>query len=157
MSFPRDPKSALAACAVVISRPVCWGDMDAFLHVNNTKYLRYFEDIRIAYFEHAGFMGDSPTDKRTTPTGLIGPILSETYCRFKAPLTYPDTVQIGTAIGDIDTDRFTMHYVVVSEALDRIAAVGHGLVVCYDYARASKTDLPEDWRRILETHSGAAS
>ena len=31
--------------------PVQWGDMDAFAHVNNTVYLRWFETVRIAYFE----------------------------------------------------------------------------------------------------------
>ena len=29
---------------VVISQDVIWGDMDAFGHVNNTVYFRYFED-----------------------------------------------------------------------------------------------------------------
>jgi len=29
---------------------VAWGDMDAFGHVNNTRYFRYFETARIAYF-----------------------------------------------------------------------------------------------------------
>ncbi|MCZ6911333.1 MAG: acyl-CoA thioesterase, partial [Proteobacteria bacterium] len=34
---------------VVIELPVVWGEMDAFDHVNNIIYFRYFESARIAY------------------------------------------------------------------------------------------------------------
>ena len=36
---------------VVIEIPVAWGEMDAFQHLNNIVYFRYFESARIAYFE----------------------------------------------------------------------------------------------------------
>ncbi len=39
---------------VVVEIPVLWGDMDAFQHVNNVTYFRYFESARIAYFERIG-------------------------------------------------------------------------------------------------------
>jgi acyl-CoA thioester hydrolase len=29
--------------------PVRWGDMDAFGHVNNTVYFRYFEETRFQW------------------------------------------------------------------------------------------------------------
>jgi acyl-CoA thioester hydrolase len=35
---------------VVIEIPIAWGEMDAFQHVNNIFYFRYFESARIAYF-----------------------------------------------------------------------------------------------------------
>ena len=35
---------------VTVEIPVAWGDMDAYGHVNNTMYFRYFETARIAYF-----------------------------------------------------------------------------------------------------------
>ena len=34
-----------------IEQDVLWGDMDAFQHVNNAVYFRYFEDIRLNFFE----------------------------------------------------------------------------------------------------------
>jgi len=39
---------------VVLSQDIIWGDMDAFGHINNTVYFRYFEDARIAYFDQIG-------------------------------------------------------------------------------------------------------
>ena len=38
---------------VTIDVNVAWGEMDAFEHVNNVVYFRYFESVRMAYFEAA--------------------------------------------------------------------------------------------------------
>ena len=46
---------ALAGYPLVIDWPVQWGDQDAFGHVNNTIYFRWFETVRIEYFERIGF------------------------------------------------------------------------------------------------------
>lgn len=146
----------LASCAVVLERPVTWGDMDAYQHVNNTVYFRYFEDARIAYFERAGLLGPASSGPAAgTPAGdaatkpAIGPILAETWCRFKAPLYYPDTVRIGTRISEIGEDRFTMEYLVASARLGRVAATGGGIVVSYDYAGKRKAPMPGAWREVL--------
>ncbi|MBU2038447.1 MAG: thioesterase family protein, partial [Gammaproteobacteria bacterium] len=37
---------------VVIEVPVAWGEMDAFQHVNNTQFFRYFESARVQYFDN---------------------------------------------------------------------------------------------------------
>jgi acyl-CoA thioester hydrolase len=131
--------SPLDGFPIVIDIPVAWGEMDSFGHVNNIVYFRYFESARIAYFDAAGFRGE---------TG-IGPILASTHCRFRAPLTYPDTVRVGARAFDIGTDRFSMEYRILSMRLGAIAAEGGGLVVAYDYAGLRKTALPDDVRQRM--------
>src|SRR5690349_7395279 len=79
---------------VVVTVPVAWGDMDAFQHVNNTRFFRYFEDARIAYFERTGVTDLSAA----TAVAGVGPIVAHISCRFKAPLTYPDEVQVGARV-----------------------------------------------------------
>lgn len=136
MSF--DPKSVaeLAKCPVTIEFPIAWGDMDAFQHVNNVTYFRYFESARIAYFDQVGINESMKADN-------IGPILAETQCRFKAPMTYPDTITVGATISEISEDRFTMEYYVVSHKLKRVAAQGTGLIVFYDYNQGVKAAIPD--------------
>lgn len=130
--------------SIVIDVPVAWGEMDAFGHVNNIVYFRYFESARIAYLDAIGFRGNLPGD-------TVGPILASTQCRFRRPLEYPDHVRVGARTTRVGADRFTMQYRVVSRALDDIAADGSGVIVAYDYARACKTRLPETVRaRIHE-------
>ncbi len=128
---------------VVITLPVSWGDMDAFAHVNNTRFFRYFEDARIAYFERTGM-----PDLAGVPQG-VGPILAHTSCRFRAPVTYPDEVQVGAKVVGVGQHSFKMEYKVVSVAMHKVAAVGTAVVVAYDYVEGRKALLPDAWRRAL--------
>jgi acyl-CoA thioester hydrolase len=127
---------------VVIEIPIAWGEMDSFQHVNNTAYFRYFESARIRYSEKLGL------HKYKDETG-IGPILGSTSCKYRLPLTYPDTVSVGTKITDIAEDRFTMKYVIVSHKHQKIAAEGDGVVVMYDYREGKKTAISEEIRKRI--------
>jgi len=132
---------------VVVTTLVAWGDMDANQHVNNAVYFRYFEHARLRYFEEVGFL------KGHIETG-VGPILAWTDCRFRRPLTYPDTVSIGTRITDVEADRFAMYTIVVSHAQKLVAAEGQQRIVVFDYHNNRKATLPEALRaRIAEFES----
>ena len=79
---------------VVITQELLWRDMDAYQHINNAVYFRYFEDARIAYFGKAGI------EEHMKATG-VGPILASTRCDFRAPLTFPDSIQIATVVSEV--------------------------------------------------------
>lgn len=132
-------KKELAEYPVIVEVPVVWGEMDAFGHVNNIVYFRYFETARIAYFEKL----DVPEFLAREP---VGPILAETACRFRAALSYPDTVLIGARVASVGEDRFVMRYAVFSHRLGRLAAEGEGTLVCFDYRRNRKAPVPERLR-----------
>jgi acyl-CoA thioester hydrolase len=132
----------LATFPVVITIPIAWGEMDAFQHVNNSVYFRYFESARIAYFERLQYMELMQT------TGA-GPILASTHCRFRIPLTYPDIVHVGAKIADIGDDRFVMHYAIVSQRLQKLAAEGEGVIVSFNYRENQKAPLPDVIRQRI--------
>lgn len=139
-------ETLLETCPVVIEIPVAWGEMDSLRHVNNIVYFRYFESARMAYFRKLDIWN------YMNETG-IGPILASTQCKFKIPLTYPDTVSVGTKIVEIEADRFVMKYVVVSHEHAKVAAEGEGLIVSYDYRAQKKAPLPDEIKeriRVLE-------
>ena len=127
---------------VVVEVPVAWGEMDAFQHVNNIVYFRYFESVRMACFRRVGL---PELHERTG----IGPILASTSCRFKFPLAYPDTVSVATRISSVEETRFGMDYLVVSHAHQRVAAEGEGLIVTYDYREKRKAPVPDEIRDRL--------
>jgi acyl-CoA thioester hydrolase len=133
----------LAGYPVRVDIPVAWGDMDAFGHVNNTVYFRYFESARIACFDSLEYMALLST------TG-IGPILAATDCRFRLPLTYPDTVTVGTRLSEIAEYGFLMHYAALSRRHGRIAAEGSGRIVSYHYEKQCKAPIPPEFRARLE-------
>ena len=129
--------------------PVAWGDMDAFQHVNNVTYFRWFEHVRIAYFEAVGWTA-------AMAEGGVGPILAQTSCAFRAPLPYPDTVTLGARAVDLGDDRFTMRYRVVSGRLGTIAAEGEGRIISYDYREGRKAPLPPAIRAAIVALEGGA-
>jgi acyl-CoA thioester hydrolase len=132
---------------VVIETDVRWGDMDAFNHVNNVSYLRYFESGRIAYFEAlelADFFGING----------VGPILAETSCRYRFPLTYPDQVSVGVRSEALGEDRFTQQYILVSHRHGRVAATGDGTIVTFDYTANRKASIPDRVRQAIEALEG---
>jgi acyl-CoA thioester hydrolase len=131
---------------VKLELPVLWGDMDAFGHVNNLVYLRWFESGRVAYLEAIEGMGPQAGD--------IGPILGHVDCRYKIPLEYPDTITVGVKITDLGEDRFTMHHRVVSHQHGKVAAEGSGVIVAVDYQRGGKAPLPEGWRQAIARLEG---
>jgi acyl-CoA thioester hydrolase len=81
--------------------PVRWGDMDAFGHVNNTLYFRYFEQARIDALLKA-FGGAWPADG-----GL--PILAATSAEFKRPIHAPATALVQVYGGPPGRSSF-MHF-----------------------------------------------
>lgn len=140
----------LADFPVVVEAPVAWGEMDALGHVNNVVYFRYFENARLAYFDAIGYM------EQMKQTG-VGPILASTRCRFRRPLEYPDQVVVGARVRQLQPDRFSMEYRVVSRSHGVIAAEGDGAIVSYDYRSGAKALVPDPVRRAIESLEGAAA
>ena len=132
---------------VTIEFPIKWGEMDAYQHLNNTVYFRYFEDARIAYFDkiELGRVKDE--------TG-VGPILASTQCRFRVPLQYPDRVTVASRISRLEVDRFVMDYLVVSHRHGKVAASGDGVLVAFDYDAGKKTTIPDSLRARMGAIEG---
>lgn len=129
---------------VIITQEVHWGDMDAFQHVNNKIYFRYFEDVRLAYLQRIGALEYMQSSK-------TGPILASTSCNYRAPVLYPDTVHIATRTRDLQAKRVTMEYVVFSEQQQKVVADGEGLIVYYDFAVGRSAEIPEHIANEIKT------
>ena len=132
---------------VWIKLPVTWGDQDAFLHVNNTVYIRWFESARIAYGDRAGM------DQRSKGHD-VGPILAAISCNYRRQLTYPDTVHIGARVTKIGNSSFKMEHRVISEAHGAIAADGDSTLVAFDYTAQKPVSVPQSIRETVAQIEG---
>ncbi len=128
----RTEKEFKQAFPVRVNIPVQWGDMDAFGHVNNTVYFKYFETARLAYFNAVGVMEDMQKDQ-------LGPILAETNAQFKRALVYPDQVIVGASVLENHEFGFMMQYGVYSQQQQTITTLGTGRIVMVDYNSGKKT------------------
>lgn len=132
----------LAGFPVYLTLPVQWGDQDAFGHVNNTVYLRWFESARIAYSHRAGL-------EQLDATQRVAPILAAISCNYRKQIRFPDVVHIGARIARIGRTSMTMEHRVVSEQLRAVAAEGDSVVVTYDYVERKPIAVPQNLRDAI--------
>lgn len=137
--------SFLDGFSSTIEVPVAWGDMDAFGHVNNVVYIRWFESGRVAYLMQLGLI-------EFLNKGTVAPILHSIQCRYRAAVTWPDTIIVATRVTAIGVDRMTYQHRVISQRLNRIAAEGEGIVVSFDYRTGQKTAVPDEVRTRILAH-----
>lgn len=133
---------------VRVKIPIAWGEMDAYGHLNNIYYLRYFETARIQYFLEMGLVD------MKQETGL-GPILAQATCKYHKPLQYPDQVIAGARIKSMGKSSFVMEYIIVSEKVG-IAASGEGVIVMYNYNASQKAEIPTSIRKQIEEFEGTS-
>src|SRR3954447_21061393 len=96
-----------AGFPVVITLPVQWGDQDAFGHVNNTVYFRWYESGRIAYSQRIGLI-------ELFESARIGPILASISCDYRRAITFPDTVAVGSRVTRIGRTSLGMEHTLLS-------------------------------------------
>ncbi len=128
---------------VVVDIDVRWGDMDALVHVNNIVYFQYFQLARGAYLQRIGMPPAGPAWHD------FGWIIGANCCRYKVPVTFPDTLSVGARVGALSEDRMLMEYRVVSTKLDKIAAEGEALVFAYDFGAGRKARIRDEVREAI--------
>lgn len=141
------PMNDLSTFPVIISQHIAWGDMDAYQHVNNVMYFRYFESSRMAYFTKMGFV------RTRTEESDVGPILAHTACTFIKALVHPDRVEVGCKIAKIGNTSFVMEHAIISPKLGLVAK-GEGVVVCFDFNKNHKIPVPDGLRKRIEEIEG---
>ena len=125
-----------------VRMPVQWGDQDAFGHVNNTVFLRWFENGRISYLTRVGMTHD-------IGEATVAPILAALTCSFRKQLTYPDTIIIGTRVSRMGNSSMQMEHAIASEVRGEIVADGTSTVVHFDYQAGKSCTIPDALRRSI--------
>ncbi|MCS6865357.1 MAG: thioesterase family protein [Gemmataceae bacterium] len=138
---------ALVGFPVVYNIDVGWSDLDAFDHVSNLVYFRYFQDARLVYLHRIGWL------QLKAETGL-GPIVKSTAAKYRKPVKYPDHLQIGVRATEMQSDRVTFEHRLISQTWDAVACEGTAVLVSYDYRHATKCPLPATIRRAIEVLEG---
>ena len=67
-----------------LALPTRWMDNDTYGHVNNVVYYSYFDTVINAYLIRRGGLD--------IHDGSVIGLAIETFCRFHAPLSFPETV-----------------------------------------------------------------
>ncbi len=115
-----------------------WGEMDALGHMNNVSYFRYFEEVRIAWFERLNIEYQALGE---------GPILGTITCKYLRPAIYPLELEITTYIGIPGDSSFRMwHELYNADDPKERFAEAEAVLVWIDIAAGRSRPMP-DWMR----------
>lgn len=121
---------------------VRWSDEDRLGHVNNSRYLTFTEDARLAWL--AG-----------SPTGASGVILARSEVDFRFPVHFEvgGRLVVETVVAAVGRSSVRVRQDVVwppdsERAGESVAGTVH-VLVCYDYGRAAPRPWTADERAWL--------
>ena len=117
-------------------------DLDAMKHVNNSVYLTYLEETRIA------FMNAHQTGSLFDPQR--GTIMARSEIDYRFPATLGDTLVIEMSVGQIRRSSFEFVYSIYRQCDRKQIAAAKTTMVCYNYALNMPVRVPEEWRAHLE-------
>lgn len=108
--------------AYVFDCPTRWGDMDAYLHLNNGVYVDYLQEARVDFLHSGDFaymLGDEPMP------GVEGPnpnaiLVTGHQVEYVRPAEHGHPLQVRLMVDQVGAARFTLAYDIVSD--DRLVA-----------------------------------
>ena len=118
-----------------------WADNDAYGHVNNAVHYSWFDTAVNAWLIEIGLLDIAQGD----PIGLV----VETGCRYAAPLTYPEPVEIGLGVERLGNSSVTYRLCVFAKGAESPAAEGHFTHVYVGRESRRPVPLPDAWREKL--------
>ena len=122
-----------------------WVDNDAYGHVNNTVYYEWFDSAVNAWMIEQGMLDIASGD----PIALV----VETRCTYAAPLTFPETVEIGLAVAQLGRSSVRYRIGVFADGADTAAAEGEFVHVVVDRSTRRPVEIPAEWQEKLEAIS----
>ena len=127
---------------------VRYGDLDPQGHLNNAKYVTFFEQARIQYIKHLGLFkeGQSFMD--------IGVILADVHIAYKKPVEWGTPVKVGVRTLKIGNKSMTVEQTVVQAETGELFAIGEVVMVAYDYRTGKSIPILQEWRDAVHKLEG---
>jgi acyl-CoA thioester hydrolase len=140
MSDPieRPDRSSCAEFRTVLTR---WTDNDMYGHVNNVVHYAWFDTAVNGWLLDNGLLdlsGDGPIF-----------VVAETGCRYFAPLSYPQSIDIGLSIDRVGTRSVTWRVAAFAPDSTLAASAGRFIHVCVDRSTRRPVELHKNVRIAL--------
>ncbi len=117
-----------------VPMPVRWRDLDAFNHVNNSKYLSYLEEARLHWM--LGVPGQGLDDH-------VAPVVAAAQLNYRRPIEWPRQVRITLFVERLGSTSLTVgHRIVDADDADTLYCDGHVVMVWIDRQTGRAAPLP---------------
>ena len=138
------PGVSLYTCSV----DVRWGDMDALAHLNNTVYLRFFEQARMEWY------GNLERERFEDAGANI--VIINAYAEFRRPIVYPASLRVEMSGSEPGNSSFMSHYAIYDRATsdgtnaeESAYCVGYSKIVWVTADASRSTAMPGSVRELL--------
>ena len=127
---------------------VRYGDLDPQGHVNNAKYLTYFEQARIAYWIQLGLFAKEQSFME------LGVILADAHITYLAPIYYGQNIKVGVHVAKLGNKSMTWMQNIIDIDTGKELAKGAVIMVAYDYRAEQTMSIPQAWREKISQFEG---
>lgn len=122
---------------------VRYADIDAQGHLNNAKFLTYFEQARIQYLRHLGLFSGEQSFMD------IGVILADVHIAFRAPVLWGMDARVGVKTVKMGNKSLTVAQCLMNGPGGPMMAEGEVVLVTYDYHSGTTLPIPATWREKI--------
>lgn len=129
---------------------VRYGDLDPQGHVNNAKYLTYFEQARVAYWIDMGFFSKDQSFME------LGVILADVHLTYLEPVYFGQNIKVGVHVARLGNKSMTWEQNVMEVETGKEFARGEIVIVAYDYKQEKTIPIPQEWREKIAEFEGLA-
>lgn len=129
--------------AVIRPVPTRWADNDVYGHVNNAAYYGFFDTAVNTWLIERGLLD-------TAASATIG-LVVETGCRYHAPLSFPETVEVALRVEALGNSSVRYALALFSKGQDQAAADGCFAHVYVDRDSRRPVPIPAEIRGALQT------
>ena len=123
---------------------VRYGDLDPQGHVNNAKYLTFFEQAHVQYMIHLGLYAQDQSYMK------VGVIVADAHIAFLAPIHFGDDVKVGVRTSKLGNKSMTIEQNIVNNTSGQEMAKGEVVTVTFDYQSKNTISIPEEWRNKIK-------
>ncbi|MDQ3629944.1 MAG: acyl-CoA thioesterase [Actinomycetota bacterium] len=118
-----------------------WADNDVYGHVNNVEYYAWFDTAINAYL-----IGEGGLDIRAGDTIAL---CVESHCEYRAPVAFPETVEVGLRVGELGRSSVRYELAVFRAGVETPAAEGWFVHVFVGRDDQRPTPIPDTLRTAL--------
>lgn len=122
------------ASLIRVAMPVRWRDLDAFNHVNNSKYLSYLEEARLHWM--IGVPGQGMDDH-------VAPVVAAAQLNYRRPIAWPAQVVVELFVERLGNTSLTIgHRILDADDGNVLYCDGHVVMVWIDRDSGAAALLP---------------
>lgn len=128
-------ESTSSPSLISIPLSVRWRDLDAFNHVNNSKFLSYLEEARLRWM--MTLPGEWIDDN-------VAPVVAAAHVNYRRPIEWPNEIVVELFVERLGSTSLTIgHRIVSAQASDVLYADGNVVMVWIDKQGGQAAALPD--------------